>query len=624
MRLMKKHPADTDSHLIYLGGTYLVLDFETTNKNFGDPLDPSNELLLACWKLLRPDGSFISKHHFGSEWDQQRLLQDIQGVDYIVAHNAKFELGWLARCGLDTQNLIVADTMLAEWVLSGNRSWLLNLETSLARRGLKGKEQNVAGLIDAGLCPSSLPSSLLLDYCKRDVDATSDLWLRSRLDLVDNSLLHIFYTRCLTARCLVSIEKNGMRLDKERVLAAHAQETATLLETQQKLAPGINFNSSKQLAEYLYKTLGFKELQVNGQPLRTTGGKPLTDSLTIASLVPRTPVQQEFLDIFKRHRLASSRLSKSLDGYKQIVSRPQEPVIYFSLNQGFTQTHRLSSSGRKVNAIEQSIQLQNQDRDFKKLFTVEDGYEISEVDYGTLEFTVAADMCRDSVAYEELLRDEDIHSITKQEMQSLGQKMDRTEAKAHTFKPLYGGFGTTKAEKGYCRFFKNKYEGISAAQESWARQVVSSKKLRTPMGMIFYWPDAKLGAYNSVTYSTQIYNYPIQSAATAEIVPIGLACLMRRLRGTGIEILNTVHDSIIAKIPIGKRDLWEKTCVQALTHDVFKYLKEIYDYDFICPLKIGIKTGTHWGEADVEKLWIVNPKDGSETYKEKRRLNEPS
>lgn len=615
-----KHPAENGSHLVYLGGTYLVLDFETTNKNFGDPLDEENELLLACWKILQPDGSFISKHQFGNEWEMHELLQDISHVDYILAHNAKFELGWLQRCGLDTSTLLVADTMLAEWVLSGNRGWPISLELSLQRRGLSGKDKAMKDLVDLGVCPSQLPSADLLRYCQRDVDATSDLWLRSRLDLVENSLLHIFYTRCLTARCLVSIEKNGMRLDKDRVLVAHAEATKSLLATQSNLAAGINFNSSKQLAEYLYKTLGFLELRDrNGKIIRTAGGAPCTDSSTISRLQARTTQQEIFLENFKQNRLAASRLSKSLDGYKAIVNWREEPVIYFSLNQGFTQTHRLSSSGRKVNGIEQSIQLQNQDRDFKKLYTVEEGYEISEVDYGTLEFTVAADMTRDSVAYEELLRDEDIHTITKNKMASLGQKMSRTEAKAHTFKPLYGGFGTTKAEKGYCRFFKNKYEGISAAQESWACQVVSSKKLRTPMGMIFYWPDAKLGAYNSVTYSTQIYNYPIQSAATAEIVPIGLSCLMHRLRGTGIEILNTVHDSIIAKIPIGKRDLWEKTCVQALTHDVFKYLKEIYDYDFICPLKIGIKTGTHWGEADVEKLWIVNPKDGSETYKEKRK-----
>ena len=39
------------------------------------------------------------------------------------------------------------------------------------------------------------------------------------------------------------------------------------------------------------------------------------------------------------------------------------------------------------------------------------------------------------------------------------------------------------------------------------------------------------------------------------------------------------------------RETWKQIAIQAMTHDVFRFLKEVYRYDFKVPLGVGIVTG---------------------------------
>jgi hypothetical protein len=44
------HPNPED---IYRAGSYLVLDFETDNTDMGSALTESNDLVLACWVIVK-------------------------------------------------------------------------------------------------------------------------------------------------------------------------------------------------------------------------------------------------------------------------------------------------------------------------------------------------------------------------------------------------------------------------------------------------------------------------------------------------------------------------------------------------------------------------------------------
>jgi hypothetical protein len=93
-----------------------------------------------------------------------------------------------------------------------------------------------------------------------------------------------------------------------------------------------------------------------------------------------------------------------------------------------------------------------------------------------------------------------------------------------------------------------------------------------------------------VKYSTEIFNLPISGFATGEIIPIALVFFWHRVRGTRVEVFNTIHDSIVVRQP--EEDVERTTAIakQAMTHDVYKFLEQVYRYTFQVPLGFGAKT----------------------------------
>ena len=121
-----------DSQYTYLQDDYICLDMETTNKSKGSALDKANNLVLACWTVVK-DGVRTNKHKFGDEYEQQELLDDIKNADFVVAHNAKFEAQWLKRCGKDLTEVLLYDAMLGQWVIDGNLKTEKNLDAISTR-----------------------------------------------------------------------------------------------------------------------------------------------------------------------------------------------------------------------------------------------------------------------------------------------------------------------------------------------------------------------------------------------------------------------------------------------------------------------------------------------------------
>ena len=92
--------------------------------------------------------------------------------------------------------------------------------------------------------------------------------------------------------------------------------------------------------------------------------------------------------------------------------------------------------------------------------------EVGEGDGAQLEFRVAAHLGRDEQALTDIRDKVDIHSFTAAVI-----GCSRQEAKADTFKPLYGGQSGTKAQQSYYAAFKSKYSGIADAQSAWINSV---------------------------------------------------------------------------------------------------------------------------------------------------------
>lgn len=576
-----------DTETFYKGDNYLVVDFETTNIDHGDATNDDNQLLLACWY-------YKNQHYYcaGDEYHQHKLLQHVQAADFIVAHNSSFELSWLHRCGADLHSILVWDTMIAEKVVAGNRKWPLSLNACLARHNLGAKAGLVDGLIHSGVCPSSIPSSFLRHYCCIDVQKTLELFEEQRAHMSE-PLKRVLFTRCLLTPALVDMEYNGMHLDEAAVAAEYKSEKinlAGLSDQFNTLFSGANARSPAQMATLLYDTLGFSELKSrDGSPLRTDKGGRKTDATTIANLKARTKQQKEFIGLYAALKKSDTKVGKYLEKFQECCAK-DGGILHANYNQTVTDTHRLSSTGKKY-----KVQFQNIDRHYKKLFVPRnEGWCMASADYAQLEFRIAAQLGKDQRAIQDIVDGVDVHQFTADTLTVAGQPTDRQAAKASTFKPLYGGTKGTQAEQAYYKAFRDKYAGIAKTQRGWVATVVQDKQLTTASGLVFYWPDTKVTSSGYVVNNESIHNYPVQSLATAEVVPIGVAHLWRKMRHMRSFLVNTVHDSIVAEVHPEEVEQWKRLVKEALLDDVTQYLEAVYGIKLIVPLDIEITISDCW------------------------------
>lgn len=607
---------------IYDSNNFVVLDFETTNHRKGTALDERNRLVLTVVNEPRSVGSAnrhlhtgtrSSRHShrtsivWGSEYSIAPVLEAIERADFIVAHNAKFELQWLERAGLALDKVIVYDTLLGEYVLNGGISVGLSLGETVKRYGLVGKEPYIDRCIKGGICPSELPKSMLERRCIYDVNVTHEIFLKQRERLRETGQLGVLWTRCILTPVLADIEKNGMALGKERVVELYESTLREYNDIHRQLVDttgGINLRSTKQRAEYIYETLGISELKdKKGKPRRTPAGNPLTDSETILELRGRNKAQREFLKLYARYAFLNARLTKSLNKYKECVDN--DDIIQAQFNQARTKTQRLSSSGTKY-----SIQFQNQAREFKPLFRARnDGWKIAEIDGAQLEFRVAAFLGQDPTAVNDIRAGFDVHSYTAGVMTAAGQETARQEAKAHTFKPLFGGKSGTEAEQTYYKAFREKYPGITSAQQSWIDEALVHQKVKTITGLIYHYPGTRISRGSGyVTNTTQICNYSVQGFATADIIPIALTYLWHELRRHKLQsfIVNTIHDSAVMEVHPDEEDIVREISVKCFTEAVYNYLDIVYNIQFNVPLGTGFKCGEYWTEGE-EIVEAVEP-----------------
>jgi DNA polymerase I-like protein with 3'-5' exonuclease and polymerase domains len=271
-------------------------------------------------------------------------------------------------------------------------------------------------------------------------------------------------------------------------------------------------------------------------------------------------------------------------------------------NQCSTRTHRLSSSG-----LVHKVQFQNLNRKFKPIFKARTpGWLIGEADGAQLEFRIATHLGRDKQALHDITNAVDIHAYTAS---IIG--CSRQDAKAHTFKPLYGGKSGAPEHRKYYDAFAEKYHQIASTQRGWTHKVLNEKKLTTEYGLVYHWPDCKMSQSGWIKYTTNIYNYPVQGFATAEIIPLAIVCAWHRMSHMESFLVNTVHDSIIAELHPEEVQLWHEIAKQCLIVDAYMLLDELYNVELTVPLGAGVMIGSHWSNAEAkanETVYNADPK----------------
>ena len=223
------------------------------------------------------------------------------------------------------------------------------------------------------------------------------------------------------------------------------------------------------------------------------------------------------------------------------------------------------------------------------------GGKILEADFAQLEFRTAAYLSQDETAMREVKEGFDVHSYTADVISKAGQPISRQEAKAHTFAPLYGatGFGRSPAEATYYQHFIKKYTGIARWHTALANCVLSTGLIATPSGREFSFPDCERRYNGTPSHFTQIKNYPVQSFATADIVPLALLHIEDLLDGMKTCIVNTVHDSIVLDVHPEEEE-YALNVIDQVNANLHGLIQRQWDIDFNVPLLLEAKIGENW------------------------------
>ena len=600
---------------IFMSDNFLVLDMENAHYGTGFP-DAQNkdaDIVLTCYW----HGGQM-RHKWGDEFTLGKLIDKINSVDFIVAHNTKHELGWLARAGLDLTTILAYDTMIGEYCIAGNRKWQLDLGNVAKSYGFPGKDPLVDKLIGGEVCPSEIPKKWLLSRCVYDVDTTRQIFLKQRQYLKDKGLLNVFFSRCIFTPVLTDIESQGVCLDKEVVLDTYEkalerrQDIETVLNT---YSEGVKWSSPAKVADYMYDTLKFEELKdARGNPIRTATGRRSAKKENILKLKVKNKNQKKFIETYSDLSVASAELSKSLDFFYGVVTEGTG-IFNARFNQCITITHRLSSTGKKTKfecfPKGKSVQLQNLKREFKPIMTARyDGWFVAESDGAGMEFRAAADLAKDKLAIAAIRDHEDVHALTASivyadewraaQGNKAAMKAIRQDSKEFTFKPLYGGTSGTDAQKSYYARFAEKYPEIKSMQDAWVDEAMTTKELRLITGLVAYFPHCEMKRSGYVNDNTKVRNLPVQQFATADVIPVAITYKWHRMKANKMEsfMVNTVHDSDITELHPEEVDLHNEITKQAYLSDVYFYMDRVYNYRFSLPMGVEIKAGTHWGEEN--------------------------
>jgi len=333
---------------------------------------------------------------------------------------------------------------------------------------------------------------------------------------------------------------------------------------------------------------GFKMVPRNVRDVAAAGFK--TDKDTLAEReMELSGSAREFASAYVRYNALRMYLGTFVEGMKNNVD--DHGIIHPEFMQCVTATGRLSS--RNPN-------FQNMPRGntFEIRKVVESRFEkgkIIEGDYSQLEFRVAGFLAQDEQAYVDVREGTDVHSYTAGVI-----GCSRQEAKAHTFKPLYGGTTGTEDQQRYYRAFKEKYGGVSTWHEDLQREAVEKRVVTLPSGRQYAFPDARWTKYGTATHRTNICNYPVQGFATADLLPAALVRLDRLFTENNLQsvICNTVHDSIVIDCHPDEKGI----CVKLMREAMLSLPEETvrrYGVEYDMPVEIEIKMGDNWLDLHV-------------------------
>ncbi len=291
-------------------------------------------------------------------------------------------------------------------------------------------------------------------------------------------------------------------------------------------------------------------------------------------------------------------------------------TVHASYNVGKAATGRTSSSdpnNQQVKAV------------LKQAYVPRSGYVIGEFDLSQIELRVAAFLSRSEPMMEAFRRGDDLHAMLAAQMAGvpLGavQPEQRQQAKAGNFGLLFGMgaaglmsyaeqaydviLSFAEAQRLHSAFFTT-WDGIGQWHQAVIAKAHQTGQITSPVGRVRRIPEIMSGDDYLVGAAERIaINSPVQGFAS-DILLTALSLAAGTVPGyraaaPRARIVGTVHDSIVAEVPLETWQEDSRLLLDAMTNGVLFVLRRM-GCDFDVPLAAEVKIGTRWGLDDIGKL----------------------
>jgi DNA polymerase I-like protein with 3'-5' exonuclease and polymerase domains len=626
-------------------GNTLVLDLETTmdcpvGNNKANPMWIGNKIIAAGFMCV--GASRVTTHYCSTGVDADIVLEEIDKASLVVGHNIKFDLLYIYRL---TSNILprIWDTQLAAYILSGQRHLYASLDELTAEyigeHALK--DDKIKEYWKAGVRTEDIPVAELDKYLRDDVLNTEAIFKKQWLEAEELGLIPLMMVQMDALRATIEMNRNGMYVDWVYVNKSCASygklidRTAGIIKS---LAGDLDYMSPKQLSLYFFG--GQEKYVVRELVGEYKNGKPKYKNVEKINIIegdykPTTEIGKGGYysvddavlkglsskgDLLAKQLLIMRNAKKIKETYYEGLNDLRFPDnnIYPNLNHCSTKTGRLS-------ATNPNLQNQTDAGDVKRAYISRfPNGKILELDYSQLEMVALAYLADDKQLIEDINNGRDMHRELYNGMYGrYPTDAERKPFKRFSFLLVYGGGVTTLMAQSGCdratakKFistFYTRYKGVKQYHESIVKEandkaVISYEEGVSGPQYTYYHPsptgrhyvfkkyasDYKAG---ELTFSpTELKNWPIQGFATGDVVPMMVGILLRKLEEAGLSrkalLVMTVHDSVLL-------DTEEDVCYDAacIAKDTLEkaplYLKQYFNIDFPCQLKVGVDVGTTW------------------------------
>lgn len=238
----------------------ISLDCETFTHSKGNPYDSRNKLCL----VGTYDGTEYniydieySDEPYGSKIEE--LRSSLDEADLIILFNAKFDLNWLRKYGIDYSNFKIWDCQTAHFILQHQTIPYPSLDGVAEYYKLGQKIDVIKSYWEAGLQTNEIPIGELIDYLKQDIKLTYEIYFKQLEEITTTKphLLNLIKVTNADTLVLADMEFNGLKYDftLSQTKAEDLQEQIEVIDRELfSMFPidGLNWSSNDQFSAVLY------------------------------------------------------------------------------------------------------------------------------------------------------------------------------------------------------------------------------------------------------------------------------------------------------------------------------------------------------------------------------------